>query len=88
VLVEKFSPSHTSVQWLDDAESACPEFARRAALGEHSKWIPTCPALRDSIERAVADGELPTDECRRERRVSGRRAAGSVAGRKYAEMEG
>lgn len=66
VLVEKFSPSHTSVQWLDDAESACPEFARRAALGEHSKWIPTCPALRDSIERAVADGELPTDEHRRE----------------------
>ncbi|MEU4314001.1 hypothetical protein [Nocardia sp. NPDC024068] len=66
VLVEKFSPSHTSIQWLDDAESACPEFARRAALGEPSQWIPTCPALRDSIERAVTEGELSTDGLRRE----------------------
>ncbi|WP_328396034.1 hypothetical protein [Nocardia sp. NBC_00416] len=66
VLVEKFSPSHTSVQWLDDAESSCPDLARRAALGEHSNWVPTCPALRDSIERAVAAGELATDEQRHE----------------------
>ncbi|MGM7648871.1 hypothetical protein ACSVDM_28510 [Nocardia sp. JW2] len=66
VLAEKFSPSHTSVQWLDDAESACPEFARRAALGEPSSWIPTCPALRDSIDRAVAAGELATDQLRNE----------------------
>ncbi|MFD4406086.1 hypothetical protein ACFWPH_25345 [Nocardia sp. NPDC058499] len=66
VLVEKYSLSHTSVQWLDDAEAACPEFARRAALGEPSNWIPTCPALRDSIERAVAEGELRTDEYRSE----------------------
>lgn len=66
VLAEKFSPSHTSVQWLDDAESACPEFARRAALGEPSSWIPTCPALRESIERAVLAGELATDQLRSE----------------------
>ncbi|MFE3445892.1 hypothetical protein ACFXNW_22910 [Nocardia sp. NPDC059180] len=66
VLVEKFSPSHTSVQWLDEAESSCPEFARRAALGEHSNWIPTCAALRDSIERAVTTGALATDELRHE----------------------
>ncbi|MET9216971.1 MULTISPECIES: hypothetical protein [unclassified Nocardia] len=66
VLAEKFSPSHTSVQWLDDAESACPEFARRAALGEPSSWIPTCAALRDSIENAVRKGELATDQLRHE----------------------
>ncbi len=66
VLVEKYSPSHTSVQWLGDAERACPEFARRAALGEPSSWIPTCPALRDSIEKAVRAGELATDELRHE----------------------
>ncbi|WP_278265632.1 hypothetical protein [Nocardia sp. AG03] len=66
VLAEKFSPSHTSVQWLDDAESACPEFARRAALGEPSGSIPTCPALRDSIENAVRAGTLATDGLRHE----------------------
>ena len=66
VLVEKYSPSHTSVQWLDDAEAACPEFARRAAAGEHSKWIPTCGLLRDSIEFATRAGTLRTDELRNE----------------------
>lgn len=61
VLVEKYSPTHTSVQWLDDAESACPEFARHAALGVHSTNIPTCTALRGSIEDAAMRGLLPTD---------------------------
>ena len=56
--------------WID-AESACPEFARRAALGEHSIWIPTCSALRDSIEKAVESGELHTD-CERHEPVPGR----------------
>lgn len=57
VLLEKHSPTHTSVRWLQDAESDCPEFARRAALGEHNAWVPTCAALRDSIERAVESCE-------------------------------
>ncbi len=64
VLVEKYSPTHTSIQWLDDAEVACSEFARHAAAGEHSKWIPTCTQLRDSIEAAVARGELATNSTR------------------------
>jgi hypothetical protein len=72
VLVEKYTPTHTSVQWLDDAESACPEFARRGVLGEHSNWIPTCAALHDSIEHAVESGELPTDSERHEP-IPGRR---------------
>ncbi|HTM85704.1 MAG TPA: hypothetical protein VL179_12545 [Mycobacterium sp.] len=66
VLVEKYSAEHTSVQWLAEAGSACPEFARRAALGEHSNWIPTCAALRDSIARAVESGELTTTSPRNE----------------------
>lgn len=66
VLVEKYSDVHTSVQWLADAESACPEFARLAAHGEHSKWIPTCPKLRASIDRAVQAGELRIDSERQE----------------------
>lgn len=58
VLVEKYSPTHTSVQWLTDAESTCTEFARRAAAGESSKSVSTCPALRDSINRAIETGVL------------------------------
>ncbi|MGW6379544.1 hypothetical protein ACWFRB_26095 [Rhodococcus sp. NPDC055112] len=64
VLVEKYSPTHTSIQWLADAESSCPEFARQAALGVDSKWIPTCTALRDSIEEAAIKGVLETDALR------------------------
>ncbi|MEU0540511.1 hypothetical protein [Nocardia sp. NPDC005978] len=52
VLVEKFSPQHTSVQWNRVAEAACTELAG-AGLKSH-----TCHALRDSIEAAVAAGAL------------------------------
>ncbi|GAA4485216.1 hypothetical protein GCM10023094_39770 [Rhodococcus olei] len=64
VMVEKYSPTHTSVQWLDDAEASCPEFARRSALGEPSASIPTCPALKSSIEAAVRKGLVETDSLR------------------------
>ncbi|MFW0787832.1 hypothetical protein AAFP35_25330 [Gordonia sp. CPCC 206044] len=66
VLVEKYSPSHTSVQWLDDAAHVCPEFARRVAAGEHVSAIPTCPALRRSIEEATRAGSIATDTQRTE----------------------
>lgn len=67
VLVEKFSPTHTSVQWLtDDARDACSEFADRVAAGEDPNWIPTCYSLRNSIEQAVKRGELRTDDLRHE----------------------
>lgn len=64
VLVEKYSPTHTSVQWLTDPESSCAEFARSAAAGERSRWIAGCSALRDSIDRAVGSGVLPVDSRR------------------------
>ncbi|WP_039801492.1 hypothetical protein [Nocardia araoensis] len=51
VLVEKFSPQHTSVQWSASAVAACAEFA-----GAAGARVRTCVALRDSIDAAVADG--------------------------------
>jgi hypothetical protein len=63
VLVEKYSPTHTSVQWLEEA-TVCPEFARHAALGEATSAIPTCGSLKRSIEDAAIRGILPTDSPR------------------------
>lgn len=58
VQVAKFSAQHTSIQWSPDAVAACAEFAARAAEGERSALIDTCASLRDSIDRAVAEGRL------------------------------
>jgi hypothetical protein len=58
VLVTKFSPQHTSVQWSREAVQACAEFSAREAAGERSALIDTCASLRDSIDRAVAEGRL------------------------------
>lgn len=66
VLVDKYSPTHTSIQWLTDAEQSCPRFAEQVDAGVRSMWIPTCPSLRASIERAAVDGALRTDALRSE----------------------
>lgn len=66
VLVEKFSPVHTSIQWRGGA-SACPLIAQGGTkVGDSSRQ---CTALRRSIDRAVNDGaiavtqvELPTGD--------------------------
>lgn len=58
VLVAKFSPQHTSVQWTLAATAACAEFSAREAAGERSALIETCASLRDSLDRAVAEGRL------------------------------
>jgi len=52
VLVKKNSPQHTSVQW---------QSATCSRLGPQ---VAGCPALRDSIDRAVREGsiEVPADE--------------------------
>ena len=59
VLVAKFSPQHTSVQWNLESVCACAEFSARTAAGEQTALIDTCASLRDSIDRAVLDGGLP-----------------------------
>jgi hypothetical protein len=58
VLVVKFSQQHTSVQWSPASVRACAEFTARAAAGEPSALIDTCASLRESIDRAVAQGRL------------------------------
>ncbi|MBF6243464.1 hypothetical protein IU471_07690 [Nocardia elegans] len=52
VLVEKFSPQHTSVQWSRSAMRACTELSQP---GTHAH---TCTALRESIDTAVQSGRL------------------------------
>jgi hypothetical protein len=59
VLVAKFSPQHTSVQWDSASVRACAEFRARAATGEQSALIDTCASLRASIGRAVSQDRLP-----------------------------
>lgn len=58
VLVQKNSLAHTSIQWTSVAASACAEFATCVEQGADIALIPTCLGLRDSIDRAVADGLL------------------------------
>jgi hypothetical protein len=56
VQVAKFSPQHTVVQWNPESVRTCAEFT--AADGRPSALIEGCASLRDSIERAVAEGRL------------------------------
>ena len=58
VLVVKFSPQHTSVQWSAASVQACAEFSARAAAGEQSALIGSCGSLRESIDRALCQGRL------------------------------
>jgi len=58
VEVAKFSAQHTSVQWSPASVRACAEFAVRADKGEQSALIEGCDSLRDSIDRALARGDL------------------------------
>jgi hypothetical protein len=58
VLVAKFSPQHTSVQWSPASMRACAEFAARSAAGELTALIDTCASLRASIDRATREGRL------------------------------
>ena len=58
VRVKKNSEHHTSVQWDEGALAACAEFRRMSQQPGGRHVHETCPRLRSSIERAVADGEL------------------------------
>lgn len=58
VMVVKFSPQHTSVQWSAASVRSCAEFSARVATGEQSALIGTCASLRAAIDRAVSQGRL------------------------------
>jgi len=55
VLAAKFSPQHTSVQWTAAAVRSCWEFS---AASRPSALVEGCGSLRDSIDGAVASGQL------------------------------
>lgn len=56
--VRKLSPQQTSVQWSAQAERRCATLAEATAAGRPAALVPTCLALRDSIDRAVREGRL------------------------------
>jgi hypothetical protein len=58
VRAKKLSPQQTSVQWTTAAARHCVELAAAAVLGRPPALVPTCPDLRESIDRAVRDGRL------------------------------
>jgi len=58
VQVAKFSPQHTIVQWNPESVRSCAEFTAGAGGGRPSALIEGCASLRDSIDRAVAQGRL------------------------------
>ncbi len=62
VLAEKYSPQHTSVQWLEDSEAACPRLREAASggpgAGQRGTTDRICPALHATIDQAVHDGTL------------------------------
>lgn len=56
VLARKSSWAQTTVQWSAEAMAACTSWDPGCSVrGE----LPVCHPLRDSIARAVVDGDLP-----------------------------
>jgi hypothetical protein len=58
VLVKKFGPEHTSVQWNSDATQRCAYFSEVRESGGQPARSRSCPKLADSIEHAIAEGIL------------------------------
>ena len=59
VLAAKFSPQHTVVQWNAASVAACAEFSAALSMsGRPSALVEGCASLRDSIDVAVAAGQL------------------------------
>ncbi|OLT42751.1 hypothetical protein BJF85_21965 [Saccharomonospora sp. CUA-673] len=56
VLAKKNSPQHTSIQWISDAATSCPELAEQVAAGTPSARARPCARLRESIAAADREG--------------------------------
>ena len=59
VRVKKNSEHHTSIQWNDEAQTHCQEFAKLAAQPGGRSIHAACPRLVSSIDAAVRDGQIP-----------------------------
>jgi hypothetical protein len=58
-LVKKNSDHHTSIQWSQEAVSACPEFTRMTGRPDGRPLYQGCPRMAASIEAAARDGKIP-----------------------------
>lgn len=61
VMVKKYSPHHTSVQWTSQARDNCPEFKAIRAEGGNPAMLPTCPRMSASIDHGVSEGIIPKE---------------------------
>ncbi|PXW31707.1 UNVERIFIED_CONTAM: hypothetical protein DES50_104107 [Williamsia faeni] len=61
VLVKKYSPHHTSVQWNKEAREHCAELKAIRAEGGNPAMLPTCPRLSASIDHGVSEGIVPRE---------------------------
>ena len=57
VLVAKYSPAHTSIQWSDEARQSCREIAAAAAAGRGA-YVMRCGALDHTVDEAESDGVI------------------------------
>ncbi|MFD6856143.1 hypothetical protein ACFWCF_02165 [Rhodococcus sp. NPDC060090] len=57
VLVAKYSPAHTSIQWCGSASDVCREFAAAREIDPHA-YLLRCSALDCTVDAAVAEGEI------------------------------
>ncbi|WP_241384842.1 hypothetical protein [Rhodococcus sp. CH91] len=55
VLVAKYSPAHTSIQWSEEARQSCREIAAAAAV-DNGSYVMRCEALDRTVDEAVSDG--------------------------------
>lgn len=58
VLVAKYSPAHTSIQWTDSSDGACHELAAARAI-DPAAYLLRCEALDRTVDAAVAEGRIP-----------------------------
>lgn len=57
--VKKNSEHHTSIQWNEQAITACPELSRLSTRPGGRAVHEGCPRLVASIEAAVREGRIP-----------------------------
>ena len=57
--VKKNSEHHTSIQWTEDAQRACPALARRTARSDGRSVHEGCPRMGASIDAAAREGTIP-----------------------------
>jgi len=58
VLVAKYSPAHTSVQWTEASGRVCRELTEARTV-DPTAYLMRCTALDEAVDAAVAAGDVP-----------------------------